>query len=77
MLNKDGTNFNVFWYDTVPGKNNYSGDSANNRKQFMMLNWIDWTTKVRLASAMPCWIHQFPKLKQHHAIIVLGWETAW
>ena len=49
MLNKDGTNFNVFWYDTVPGKNNYSGDSANNRKQFMMLNWNDWTTKVRLA----------------------------
>jgi hypothetical protein len=44
LSNKDGTNFDVFWYETI--KRNQSGGTANNRKAFLDLDFNDWTTKV-------------------------------
>jgi hypothetical protein len=44
LSNKDGTNFNVFWYETI--RRNSSGDTVNNRKEFLQLDINDWTTKV-------------------------------
>ncbi len=44
MINKNGTIFNVFWYESRPI--DHSKDSANSRKMFLPIDQKDWTTKV-------------------------------
>jgi hypothetical protein len=47
MINKNGTSFNVFWYESRPINRSMNlADRANRRKLFLPFNQKDWTTKV-------------------------------
>ena len=45
---QNGTNHNVFWYETRPY--DHSLDSANARKEFLKVDLNDWTTQVSFLS---------------------------
>ena len=44
LMNKNGTSFNVFWIESV--KYNHAGEGAHQRKEYMSIDFKDWTTKV-------------------------------
>ena len=47
MINKNGTKFNVFWYESYPiNRSMNTADRANRRKLFLPIDQKDWITKV-------------------------------